>query len=66
MIDRLYMNDNDRFETESGHEYRSGDTLTVRICGEWVTTRVEYAKGRYYLLGVPSCIVNGIEVLSEQ
>lgn len=61
-IETLRMNDCDRYESTDGHEYRSGDQITVNVDGDWLTTRVECRHGRYYLVGTSVDLYDGMQV----
>lgn len=62
VVEQIYLNDCDRYETDSGYEYTSGDMMTVEIDGQWITARVEYAKGNYYLVGLHTNLYEGMRV----
>lgn len=65
--ERIYMNDCERFETERGHEYRSGDPITVRTDGGRLAGRVECRRDvRYYIYPFGVDLADGMEVEAEE
>lgn len=59
---RLFLNENGRYEVDSGHYYTSGSQIEFYYEERWELSRVESSNGEYYILHFKDVNLDGLRV----
>lgn len=58
----LFKNENDRLALDDWHELHCGSCVQLKLCGKWVSTRIEadFKTGEYYAVGLIGLKLEGV------